>query len=57
MPTVPSEIEQLVAGRPLIARLATAVGTTRHAVPVPYHYETDTIQVTTVGGKSPERVA
>lgn len=51
MGIVPAEIEQLIRGKPLIAHLATSVNGQPHVAPVWYHYEEDTIVVTTAGQK------
>lgn len=51
MVAIPSEIEQLVAGRPLIANLATAVESQPHVTPVWYQYDDGTIRFTTAGKK------
>lgn len=51
MTTVPSEVEALVEGKPLLAHLATAVDNHPHVAPVWYHYEDGTIQATTAGKK------
>lgn len=51
MSTVPAEVEALVTGEPLIAHLATAVDGTPHVAPVWYHYEAETIQLSTAGKK------
>lgn len=39
MSSVPAELEELVAGEPLIAHLATSVGGRPHVAPVRYQYE------------------
>lgn len=51
MVAISSEIEQLIAGRPLIANLASAVESRPHVAPLWYHYDEGTIRFTTAGKK------
>lgn len=51
MTIVPTDEEQLFAGEPLVAYLATSVDDRPHVTPVSYYYEDETMQIITTGKK------